>query len=305
MRMREGISRRNMLRTAIAAAVLSSVEKYYRDPILEVLRSVQRACEKGLSEPTQPIRLRLMHPGTASTVEIDAFAYQKGAQNIDYTREQRQEKHLNQLSAGTQTYVISEITEADLISRDFADCIGSVFVGQDRLHPGRRLAFGMHTDPGKVLTVNRAQFVRDFEQRIAEFYSRVDPHSIAYSFFGGKYDHRPYKEGLEASRVLRPYDDDRMSELYLRALALQAEIALKYIPGIQPSVIVGPNTYPVAIHMRFHTNAGPVSKGNELAILSAVDLAPGYSVCSMRAFLLQMEEKMREREHEKTGKTTR
>lgn len=286
-------TRRDVLRMGTVVLLSEILASCTKDPLEQVLRQATLRCEAGLEAAREPIRLTLVNDATATQAEKDQFRYGADIHNLDYYLKSGF-AHDDQLSAGPSTYVISEIVDADIVSRDFFDCIGSVFVGKEK-GTQKQLAFAVHADPSHILELNRTEFVKDYAAQLDSFIARVEPSSIAYTFLGGKYRHEEYEKLKDADDAPGAHDQDLQSVMHVRALVLQAAIAMEKLPHLMPSAIVGPTMYRGPISMRFSPNGSDAATPRELKVLTVSTLLPGYSLCSLKEYLVQLENDLKKR----------
>ncbi len=284
------VTRRSFLIGAATIPISHILKGCVDNPIDKVFREARLRCEKGLQSPRNPIQLKFINQTNAGDDALKGFEYAADTQNADYHRGIRSE-HPQQLTDGPETYTISEITASDIVSQDFRDCIGSVFVGTHKEH-GAQVAFLVHADPTKILGEHQGNFVRDFNQRMREFLELIEPESVAYTFFGGKYRHETYGKNRDRNDPITTHDDDYLSVMHVRALVMQAELALNLVPGISPTALIGPNVNRGATHVRFRSNGESNRGRRELMVLAEHEPSEGYAICSLRDYLSQLEKRL-------------
>jgi hypothetical protein len=244
-------------------------------PIKAVLRKATYECHsRDFSSPGVPLTVAVKR-----VAEVDGLEHWYRDEDlviVDFYASDYEKKRREQKSAGIQTYVISSVTNKDIVSLEHLNCTGTVFAG--RSERGRELAFLTHQDPTEVLYENRSRFLDDLGDTLEQFLASVEHDTVAYGFFGGNYFHA--MTGGTGSKLSQA---TMYSEHYVSSIVLLADMARKYLPWLEPIVVVRPNVKPSPVDFRFHTQE------RKLEAVTKEHLPPGFSLCRFPEYLRRLE----------------
>lgn len=203
--------------------------------------------EEQVSEPLSEGEKMLLRgeyvPIRASLIDIDDVdddtkasvrELQTSAVDIDYYEYQRYYTANNMKNDGHQTYVISDCNTANKYSREYYNCTGVIFVGQEK-DGTKQISFMSHQDPDKFFYDSHEEFKRDLEERINEFYSKVKSETVDAIILGGNFKDKdaPLNEYIESIKFLSELTQDATGKV--------------------PTVITGPNQHPGETNAYFDT----------------------------------------------------
>lgn len=152
----------------------------------------------------------------------------KNPKNIDWESTTEEIKKNNFLSAGEQTYIISDIDDSDKFSRKFTRCLGLVVTGVDK-KTKKNISFISHQDPFSFLLNDKEKFIKHLDQRLNEMKKRCDAGTIDAVVVGGIY---LTDMQLDANQVLEHYKDP------LQIIGKE----MKDVLNFEPTDINGPKT---------------------------------------------------------------
>ncbi|MBI5003483.1 hypothetical protein HZC00_00095 [Candidatus Kaiserbacteria bacterium] len=282
------INRRSFLLGAGALTLTTvgafEIIRHYLDPkvrLEELVDDSLKSCSLETSDSASKIRV-------AFSDDEHIFDYQDPrVETLNYYSPPEETKARGQLTAGKNSYVISSVTEKDILSRDYADCSGAVFFAQTK-DPHHPVAFQTHQDPGAFLYTHKnidVSFFEDFNKRLQEFIAKTDQDTVSFAFFGGNFFDLPYSESFSNKEILqksgRQDVDTNMREHYIRSMLLLHKITRTYFPEKTARVIVGPNTTGGRIDVRTCTQ-------EHLLVFRKPEQNPipkGYNICTMREYL--------------------
>jgi hypothetical protein len=121
---------------------------------------------------------------------------------VDYYGDQEKLTENNIVSAGENTYVISDCTPSDKWSNEYHNCTGVVIVGKDK-ETAKEISILSHQDPWRFLkgTEHSAKFREDMLRQIEKITSQCEKGTVDAVIFGGQYVRDSYEYAESISTI--------------------------------------------------------------------------------------------------------
>ncbi len=158
--------------------------------------------------------------------KLEQFSFNVGeSQNSDLNSDYaKMREHGFTTGSIDKSFIISPISSANKLSKEYVNCTGLIVVGKDK-ETGKNISFLTHQNPRYFLGAAKEEFISALESKLSEMKNRCEEGTIDAIAYGGMYDDLDH--------------DSIISEKYLESEQLIKNEVVKVL-NFKPEFVNGP-----------------------------------------------------------------